>query len=344
MRLAALALLLSSGCAPRDPDALAARVLPEEPIGLAVAVVKDGAVVFKKGYGYADIASKRPVDGSTVFDLASLGKQFTGAAALVLAKKGKLALGEDARRRVPELPLFDAARLITLHDLSRHISGLPERSEGAVEKMKKGLPPTPKAEVLAWLSRQQALDFPTGTAWAYSNMGYFALAVAVERAAGEPFGRVLREELFRPAGMKSAMFLERPKDVVPNRATSYCYKGSPCRWDDSLPGGANVFASLDDLIAWDAALRRGAPVSEKDLLAELEAAKLDSGRPAAYALGWGLARRNGRRVMWHDGDFIGASAYMARYVDDGVTVVLLANRGDLPLQKLGERLAELHLP
>ena len=293
--------------------------------GVAVAVVRNGDVVVKKGFGPADIERKVAVNSATVFDLASVSKQFTGIAVLLLAQRGDLSMDDDVRKYVPEVPVFDATRPIRLDNLSRHTSGLPEFSRGQ--------DPPSQSDTFAWLARQTALEFPTGTQWAYRNLNYFLLARVVERVSGKTLRAFLEEQVFRPAGMKDAQVLDDPMGFVRNRATGYCFR-KPCRFDDGLTGAGGVFASLEDMIAWDRALREGTIVAADALPKALK---------RGYALGWGVATHEGHRMMWHDGDSIGASVYIARYLDTPLTVVVLSNQTRLEVEKLERRLAAAFL-
>ena len=133
--------------------------------------------------------------------------------------------------------------------------------------------------------------------------------------------------------MKDAQVLDDPMGLVRNRATGYCF-GKPCRFDDGLTGAGGVFASLEDMIAWDRALREGTIVAADALPKALK---------RGYALGWGVATHEGHRMMWHDGDSIGASVYIARYLDTPLTVVVLSNQTRLEVEKLERRLAAAFL-
>lgn len=297
--------------------------------GAAVAVIQRGKVVLAKGFGMADIAASRAITRRTVFDLASLGKQFTGMAVLRLAGRGSLSLDDDIRKHVPEVPVFDPKRPIRIRDLAGHTSGLPQLPPGD------GTRPT-VASILGWLAKQNRLEYPTGEGWAYSNLGYILLAVAVERAGGRAFGAYLRDEVLKPAGMTHAVFLERPDQPIPERAQGYCLGGKPCRWDDCIPGSANVFASLDEMIAWDRALAQHRLVPEQTWRDVMPCSM-------GYAFGWGVKRRRGRRVEWHDGDWIGASAYIARYGDDELCTIVLSNAARTPAEEMENAISDLFL-
>jgi CubicO group peptidase (beta-lactamase class C family) len=317
-------MLLFVGCRSIDDtaiDSIVAPFLGPQLGGVAVAVVRDGRVVLKKGFGPADLKAGIPITSETVFDLASLSKQFTGIAVLMLVQRGKLSMDDDVRKYVPEVPVFDSNRPLRINDLSHHMSGLPEFPRGSE---------TPsEADVLSWLTKQKELRFQTGSRWEYCNLNYFILARVVERASGKGLRAFLEEEVFSPAGMKDAQVLDEPNKSIRNRATGYCF-GKPCRSDDGLTGPGGVFASLDDMIAWDKALARGTLVSLDTLVEALK---------PGYALGWGLAMDHGHKMMWHDGDSIGASTYIARYLDTPLTIIVLSNQTRQEVATLERKLA-----
>lgn len=275
----ALLMMLATACAPTERpsiDSIVAPYLGPDLGGVAVGVVRDGKVVVSQGFGAADRERDIAVTSDTVFDLASLSKQFTGMALLMLAERGQLSIEDDVRNYVPELPLFDPQRPIRIVDLSRHRSGLPEFPRAANEI------PTER-EILAWLATLTKLEFPTDTQRDYTNLNYFILARVVERASGRTLRTFLEGEVFGPAGMTSAQVLDRPDGEIRNRAVGYCF-GKPCRADDGLTGPGGVFASLKDMISWDRALRRGTFVSFGAITNAAE---------TGYGVGWRMTRRGG---------------------------------------------------
>jgi len=310
-------------------------LLPQGP-GVAVAVIRSGEVVHRSGYGFADVEAKQPVTPETVFDLASIAKQMTGMSVLVLRERGQLRLEDELRTHLPELPEYESERQPRIDDLSRMSSGLPTfiAADDA--------PVPTEASMLEWFAKQGELDFEPGETFSYNNGNYFLLARVVERVAKKPFAAFLTEEVLRPAGMNTAVVLDSKDTVVPNRAQGYA-RGKPARWDDGITGPANVFASLDDMIAWDRALWSGKLVPVETLARALEPARLSDGRPLGYALGWGLTEHLGRRMAWQDGDWIGASTYIARYLDDALTVILLSNGTRVPLEEASRTIAAMYL-
>jgi CubicO group peptidase (beta-lactamase class C family) len=322
---ALLVVLLAAGCTRSDApsiDSLVAPFLGPDYGGVAVGVIHDDSVVVRHGFGPADREHDVPVTPGTVFDLASLSKQFTGAALLLLAQRGQLAMEDHVRKYVPEVPVFDAARPIRLVDLSRHRSGLSEYPRGDSV-------PT-EADVLAWLAQQTTLKFPTDTRWDYVNLNYFVLARVVERVSGMTLSQFLTQNIFAPAGMKTAQVLDRPDADIAGRAIGYCF-GKPCRADDGLTGPGGVFASLDDMIAWDRSLARGTPVDLEAMVAAAE---------PGYALGWRVVTHDGHRAIEHDGDAIGTRTYLVHYLDRPLTVIILSNQTRFEAEKLEQVLAE----
>ena len=323
----ASSVMIQTSCAPPgEPDvsAIVAPFLCSPCGGVAIAVVRDGRVLLKKGFGPADIERHTAVGPHTVFDLASLAKQFTGVALLMLAQRGRLSIHDEARTYLPEVPTFDPRTPIRISHLSQHMSGLPEFPPDASG--------TTDAARFAWLSRLETLDFPTGSKWEYRNANYYLLARIVERVSGKTLRSFLEEEVFARSGMVDAQVLDKPDSVIRNRATGYCF-GKPCRQDSGVTGPGGVFASLDDMIAWDAAL-------SASTLVPLDAL-LDAMKPAGYGLGWRLVTLNGRRAMEHDGDAIGTRTYIARYLDPRLTIIILSNQTRTDVDGLQARLSRL---
>ena len=182
--------------------------------------------------------------------------------------------------------------------------------------------------MLTWLQRQTTLEFPTGTRWQYRNLNYFVLARVVERASGEGLREFLEQEIFAPAGMSDAQVLDSPDGIIRNRATGYCF-GKPCRSDDGLTGPGGVFASVEDLIAWDKALSRDTFVRSEELVTAVG---------DGYAFGWRIVTHNGHRAIEHDGDAIGTRTYLVRYLDVPLTIILLSNQTRFEVETLEHQL------
>jgi len=310
--------------------------------GVGVLVVTRKGVQVKKGYGVANLAKKTPITAATTFELASVSKQFTGAAVLLLVQRGKVGVADDVRKHLPELPRYDAAHPITVDHLSRHTSGLPDYIAWA------GEPPTKKpyytnADVLPEFARRKEaspLEFRPGEKYEYSNSGYMVLASLVERVSGVSYGAFLAKEYFEPLGMKSAWVHESPR--VPTVATAVGYTKDDDAWRPtwSAPtaerheelltvGDGSVWASLDDMAAWDGGLRSGKPLKAETLLGALAPGRTRDGERLSYAMGWVVehGEKDAVTAMSHNGSWQGFETFIGHDVAHEITVVVLSNRG-----------------
>ena len=359
----ALPLLLAAAPpaqAPVRPARLADAVLKslgsEREPGAAVMVLKDGAVVYIGTRGVADMLAMRPIDGRTNFRLASVTKQFTAAAVMLLAADGKLRYEDALTDIFPDFP--DYGRGITVRHLLQHTSGLPDYED---------LMPAPDpavpveraqiddAGVLALLMTRKAGLFPPGSGWRYSNSGYVVLGLVVEKVSGRPFREFLRERVFGPLRMTGTVALVRGRNTVPDRAFGYTKTDGRWRLTDQSPtsatlGDGGVYASLYNLSLWDEALRRNLLLTENEMRPALAPVAVPGpgpagpdGQPAAYGFGWFLDPWKGRARMWHYGETAGFRTAIQRFPDDGLTVIVLANRADVDAAGLALKIAGFYL-
>jgi CubicO group peptidase (beta-lactamase class C family) len=361
-----LALVLGGGlpCLADDPkgeqiDALVRDAgFTDDGPGVAVSVQKAGKVLFQKGYGLANVEKGVKITPDTTFELASVSKQFAGMAVLILVERGKVSFDDDVRKYIPELPEYDKNkdRPITLGDLSRHVSGLPDYM--SFEEVK-GKDPAylTNADFLPEFAKQRKkfpLVFPTGAKYEYSNTGYMLLAAVVERVSGKSFGAFLKEEVFRPLGMKSAWVNESPKAQPHHPAVGYekAKKGWKASWSAPTAdhhetllttGDGAVWCNLHDMAAWDVGLREGKPVKTETLMKALAPAKSRDGKVIGYAAGWGVEYGDKDRVtlMSHGGSWAGFKTYIRRDLEGELTVIVLSNRGTADPSKLGDEVAAL---
>ena len=264
MRLAAVlaGLALATTAQAQQPAAIDqafARFKPDDP-GCAVGVQqKDQAPVFR-GYGSADLEHGVAITPETVFEAGSVSKQFTAAAILLLAADGKLSLGDDIRKHLPEMP--DYGRPITVDMLLSHTSGL--RDWGEVADLA-GWPRTSRvyttAEVLQIAVRQKSLNYPPGEAYSYTNTGYNLAGVIVQRVSGKSLAQFTHERLFQPLGMTHTGWRDNFRRVVPGRAIAYELGGGGA-WLQDMPfentyGHGALLTTVGDLLIWNRALSEG---------------------------------------------------------------------------------------
>jgi CubicO group peptidase (beta-lactamase class C family) len=213
---------LRAAAAPAD---LAARIDPifkdfrSDGPGCAVGVMRDGALVFAKGYGLADLEHGAPITPKTTFYIGSVSKQFTAMTVAHLARQGKLSLDDEVRKHVPEVPDFGTP--MTVRHLIHHTSGLREKWSLLALSDWRECDLVTLGDILDLIHRQRTLNFRPGDEHLYSNTGYDLLAVLVERVAGKPLREAAQEAFFSPLGMKDTVFGDDRTRIVPRRAVAY---------------------------------------------------------------------------------------------------------------------------
>jgi CubicO group peptidase (beta-lactamase class C family) len=290
--------------------------------GCAIAVSQNGKLVVNRAYGAADLERNVPLSPDTVFDAGSLRKQFVAASILLLVEEGRLALSDDVRKFIPELP--DYGNKITLDHMLTHTSGLRDWV---------GLLNLADGDVDAWtmIMRQRSLNFAPGEEWSYSNSGYVLLTEIVARTSGMPFSEFTRKRLFEPLGMKTTTYVNDMRDVIKNRALAYEKTGNGWRHDMLLGndrgGGGALFSTASDLLIWNEALtsaKLGAFVSEK----LQEPARLNNGRKLRAARGLALDTYRGAKEVSYTGSAAAYKGWLGRYPEHGLSIAILCNAGD----------------
>jgi CubicO group peptidase (beta-lactamase class C family) len=330
MRLAFLLVfcIVLAGCASapsRDAsvDALMKRYDGDGP-GASLLVIRDGVPLVQRGYGFADLEHRVAASPQTDYRLASVSKQFTATAILLLAQDGKLSLDDRARRWLPSLPA--AAGAITLRQLLSHQGGLIDYEDIMAADTRV---PLRDKDVLALLAKTDHLYFAPGTSYRYSNGGYAMLALIVERASGMPFQDFLRQRIFLPLGMTSTLAYVTEGPPVPHRAFGYSAEsGQWIRTDQSMTssvlGDGGIYSSIDDLARWDAALYDNRLLSDASRKAAFTPWTATDDPTVEYGYGWRITGE----TLWHSGETIGFRNVIVRYPKRHLTVVLLTNRND----------------
>lgn len=301
--------------------------LEEGTPGLAVLVAKDGEVLFKKGYGYANIENKTVVNTETKFRIGSVTKQFIAVAILKLQEAGKLNVQDKLSKFVPEFPRGDE---VTIHHLLTHTSGIysftsrPGFTDSVTNKVEaKAL----MDSIMSW-----EYNFDPGEEMMYNNSGYFILGEIIEIVSGKWYGDYLKDEIFDPLNMKnSGVYInETPPD---HEAKGYTVEEGEYMlaldWNMSWAGGAgSLYSTVEDLFIWNEALFNGKVLSKESLKAAHTPTKLNNGEVAkamSYGYGWGINNARGKEVIAHSGGLHGFISYLARVPDENLTVVALTN-------------------
>ncbi len=321
--------------------------------GAAVLVLRDGEPVVARAYGLADLATGRPVEPATNFRLASVTKQFTATAVLLLVAEGRLSLDDRLTDVFTGFPRYGAA--ITVRHLLTHTSGLPDYESLMPDTT---TVPVLDDDVLRLMASVDSADFEPGSAYRYSNSGYAVLARIVEERSGARFADFLRDRIFVPVGMDSTVAFENGRNRVPKRAFGYVATDSGFVFRDqsttsSVLGDGGIYSSVVDLAAWDAALTAGTlvdpelwrqawtpqvPIPASGADAD-DVAPLPADSDVAYGFGWRLDLFEGHRRMHHTGSTSGFRNVIQRYPEAGVTIVILTNRAGPDVAPLADRLA-----
>ncbi len=363
---AVLAGLFVAACSPMDlrtgpadtpkelgADARAARVSAlfapfDEGVqpGVAVMVVEDGDVVYSRGFGYADLESGRRINAASMFRLASVSKQFTAMAALILAERGVIGLDDTLAEYLPELARYAG---VTVRDLIVHTSGLPDYYESEYYDSLDASALPDNEDLVPVLAAMNGPLFAPGERYEYSNSAYEMLALVVERAAGKPFREFMHEAVFAPAGMRTALIHDHTSPEIPKRVYGYDRAdGGTYVPNDSDPlngivGSGGMYASLEDFHAWDRALHGETLASRAGIEQAFAHAKLAGGERIDYGLGWRLDQLRGHRRVAHNGSWVGFRTGIARYPDERLTIVVLANRSDFEPSHYIDSISDIYL-
>jgi CubicO group peptidase (beta-lactamase class C family) len=321
---------------------LAARHLP----GVSVAVVKNGRLVKAEGYGVASLELDAPATARTVYEIGSISKQFAADAILLLVEDGKLRLDDLVSQYIAHTPAAWSA--MTVRHVLTHTAGLPDFDTGNIGFSYRR---DYTADEFLELLRQQPLQFTPGERWQYTN-GFPILGLIVERVSGVSYMEFVETRIFKKLGLTSARF-KKNGEVVPQRADGYLFAdqtyrhGEPLRPAIIAPNGG-ILINVLDFAAWDMAMTEGRLLRAESLQAMTTPVRLTDGRVVSHGLGWFMDCFNGHAFGAHWGTTVGGnSAVIRRYVNDGLTVIVLANMdegGGFAVDAMSKAIADLYVP
>lgn len=339
-----------------DRDLVADRLVskfarPDGP-GALVSIMSHGRIVFAKGYGLADVSAGTPIGRQTVFDLASTSKQFTALVVCQLVVAGVLAMDDDIRTYLPELP--DYGRPITIYHLLHHLGGVKDYGDLRTLSGVDDTRPYDGIDVLGLAARQSTLNNVPGETWNYTNTGYVLLALIAERAAGAPFWRLAEQQIFHPLGMKTARFFQHRREPIANMAVGYVREANGAwRPGDGqslqVVGDGGLRLTVDDLAAFDADFSIG-----RVWTPQIKALMITPGRYAdgsvidrtfirryGYAAGLFVGQAlSGTDVIFHGGNYAGFRVEFLRAPTKRLAVAILSNVGEVnPLPIAAQLLA-----
>jgi CubicO group peptidase (beta-lactamase class C family) len=314
--------------------------------GCAVAVYQDGRTVYRKAFGMANLDHDVRLTPRSVFHVASVSKQFTGAAIQLLALDGKLSLDDDVRKHVPELP--DFGQTVTIRHLAHHTSGIRDQWDLlglAGWRYSRDL--ITDDDVLQMLARQKALNFTPGARHLYSNSGYTLMALIVSRVSGQSFRDFTSSRIFKPLGMSNTHFRDNFGEIVKQQAYGYASEGNSYRLSVTnfdTAGATSLLTTVDDLAKWHANFDRRAVGGDGLIAGLLERGVLNDGRRIDYAFGVSHGTYRGLPTVAHGGADAGYRAMFLRFPNERLGVACLCNIASADPGGLARRVADVYLP
>jgi CubicO group peptidase (beta-lactamase class C family) len=315
--------------------------------GCALAVIKDGHIVYKRGYGMADLDHNIPIGPASIFHIASISKQFTATAIVLLAQEGKLSLDDEARKYIPELP--DFGEPITIRHLIHHTSGLRDQWELLeLAGWRYSLDLITDDDVMAVISRQKGLNFKPGSRHLYCNTGYTLLGQIVKRVSGQSLREFTLSRMFRPLGMSNTYFRDDHAEIVKNQAYGYVRDRANATFRLSVTnfdtvGATSLLTTVEDLAIWDQNFYQPR-VGGKALIEQLlERGKLNDGKDLDYAFGLTLGKYRGLPTVDHAGSDAGYRADLLRFPNQHFSVACLCNLAETSPSRLTRLVADLYL-
>jgi len=347
LALVAFCFTLSSAEAQSTPaeragDYVRAEIQKQHIPGIALLVARHGRIVRADGFGLANVELEVPTKPQTIFQSGSVGKQFTATAVMMLVEEGKVSLDDPLTKYFADAP--PTWRDVTVRELLSHTAGFgdyPEKFDFHKDWTE---------EELLKLVESIPLAYPPGTKWEYSNLGYLTLGLLIHHVTGQFYGDFLQDRIFKPLGMQTTRIISEA-DIVPNRAAGYrLVKGELKNQEWVAPvmnttADGSLYFSILDLAEWDAALYTEKLLKRSSLELMWTPVKLKNGQPnrEGYGFGWFIGEQHGHHVVHHDGAWQGFKSAIARYTDDQLTVVVLANLAEAKPGDIAQHVAEIYL-
>jgi len=327
-------------------DALVAKFDRPDAPGISVAVYRAGEVIYSRAAGMADLEHNVRLTTGSVFDIASMSKQFTAMAVVLLHEDGRLSFDDEIRKFIPEVHTGD--KKVTIRELLHHTSGIRDYldlMDLAGENPDNRV--VSQSDVLDIVATQRELNFNPGDAFRYENTSYALMATLVQRVSGKSLRDFAAERIFRPLGMNSTQFRDNHTDLINNRACGYEPRDSG--WSGVTPiydevGDGGVWTNVEDLAKWDGNFYQPRVGGEQGIQLLLSQATLNNGLKMSYALGLFVEKYRGFTMVSHGGVDPGYRGQMLRFPSDRLTVSVLANNPAYDVEGLARQIADIYLP
>ena len=313
--------------------------------GAALAVTRDGEVIYKQGYGMANLEYDIPITSATVFDIASASKQFAGFAIATLSHEGKLSLDDDIRMYLPDVP--DFGNTITIRHLLHHTSGLRDWVQSLVIAGVGMDDVISFKHILKMVQHQKALNFEPGEAFLYSNTGYNLLTEIVETVTGHSFREWTDTNIFKPLAMTNSHFHDDYEMILKNRAYSYQTVEND-RFKHAVNnttalGSSSLYSTVEDLAKWVLNFDN-TRIGEQTVIEQMhQCGVLNDGEQISYAFGLNIGEYRTLKTVGHSGSWRGFRSHLIRFPDQKFGVVILCNLDTFNPLGLAEKVADLYL-
>src|SRR5499426_1075834 len=317
---------------------------PDSP-GCALGVIKDGKLIYKKGYGMANLEHDIPISPTTVFNVASASTQFTAMSVLLLAKQGKLRLDDDIRKYLTELLAYQAA--ITIRQLIHHTGGIRDRADLMAIAGRDADEVYKEDDIIELLARQKDANFKPGSRRLFSNSGYTLLAAIVKRASRKSLHQFANENIFNPLSMSNTGFQDEGAMIVKNRAADYLFNnegGFQMKASNvASVGDGGLFTTVEDLFLWDRNFYQDKLGGPELINQFLTPATLDDGEKTNYAFGLAVDNYKGLKTIAVGSDFSGYRAELLRFPEQKFSVICLCNFNRVGPNSIARQVADIYL-
>ncbi|HEX8735494.1 MAG TPA: serine hydrolase domain-containing protein [Pyrinomonadaceae bacterium] len=306
--------------------------------GVSLAIIKNGKIAKVKGYGLANVETNVPVTTETVFKIGSISKPIIAMGIMLLVEEGKISLDDKVSKYLEGTP--ESWKDITIRNLLSHTSGIIREAPGF-----NPFKIQPDIDVIK-TAYPLPLNFTPGEKYEYCNVGYFSLAEIIRQVSGKSWSEFLTERIFKPLGMSSTRTTTFD-DIVPHRANAYSFTGNKLKnaevYTAVRPSGA-FLSTILDLAKLEAALNGTSFLKPESRKLMWTPFKFNDGKNSIYGLGWRIDEVNGRKRIGHGGTLNGFKSHFARFVDDGVTVIVLTNLEQVDSSEFSSKIAGLYIP
>jgi len=314
--------------------------------GFALGIIRDGKLIYSKGYGMSDLEHDVPITDSTIFYIGSVSKQFVTMCVLLLEEQGKLNLDDRIQKYLPDFPEYNAP--LTIRHFIHHTSGVRDNLTLCFLAGIDALDHVDKEEMYQLIKRQKQLNFSPGEKYLYSNSCYFMLGLIIEKVSGISLNEFAQKNIFEPLGMRKTIFLDDNTRIIRNRAFCYLlengkYKNQIMRYD--LVGSGGVYSNIRDLYLWDQnfhhnKLGKGSQALINKMHTE---DTLNSGKSTGYAYALRNGTYRGLKTVSHSGAFASYRSNLLRFPEQKLTVIVLGNVTPIEIEKLSYNVVDVML-